>query len=277
MGTIKIDINPDGEKNVLIIAGVHGNELTAIHSVASMIDEFQKPPYINMFKSNNFIKSIKIMNGVNEFAIKQKTRLVEYDMNRSFKFGVDDITQMLMEEIKKHDIIFDVHSYHSRSLVKTSVLINNDMRANQYVKFCLDNKLGFILQGDYQKGTIKEYSSLWPEKIAFTIETKGSNKIDIGSSFSASYMIQKIITNINNDFFIEPNPLPKHYNVQDYYSPVDGLVLADSIVDFSFNTLFDFKRDFKRDDDICFKANHDYVNKGDYLYSIQPNIPYESL
>lgn len=187
----EIELNETGKK-VLIIAGTHGNESNAVNLLSLygyylkrlkyfldkkqpgdnyFIDEILYP----MFKQEKNIKSITIVNALNETGLKYNTReFIQLsstetdDLNRYFDDeripNKDDIMERLDQLIKKHDIIIDVHNTEN---VTGCVSIALNVNAPYYTDFCLKNKIPFILMEN--NNTIKKHADLGGKK-AFTVE-----------------------------------------------------------------------------------------------------------
>lgn len=265
-------INPEGNKNVLILAGIHGNELTPIYALIKLI----KYGHINSIK-NPYIKKITVINCVNQDAIESKSRGIrEIDLNRMFDTQAierqEKIRNEILYQITFNDVIIDLHSYGSKNINKEIVLINNCPQAPRYVEFCKLNNLHFALQNTYQNSLKKYVIDL--NKIAFTIELNGTNKINVQSAYQGIYIIQTILDNIQAfDFnkYIKLEKYPENYALTDIAAEHSGLFIDNRIIDFEGNIL----EDFNIHKNIIFNTTHDFVNKGDYCVSVQPNIDYQ--
>ena len=100
-------------KNVLIIAGVHGDEITPVYTLAKMVSG-------GLFNLKN-VESVTVLNGLNMTGLKSATRELQpknsNDLNRSLisiKDGVDGEQQLLEELISKNDVVIDIHSSPSK-------------------------------------------------------------------------------------------------------------------------------------------------------------------
>ncbi len=204
--------NKDGF-NILIISGVHGNELSPIYSTYLLNN------YIQQHKIGDY-NSLTIITGVSNNAIIENSRdLVNShtnDLNRMFSnFNINE-KELLKEYIDANDIIIDIHSSPNCT---EFVLINQDENANSYVEFCKEIGVTYLLRYS-NANTIKKFC-LEKGKICFTLELNLLNYIDLVSSEKGVDIIINIINNINKFDYRNEYPVYNTYGeLNTYYSGI---------------------------------------------------------
>lgn len=201
-------------KNILILAGVHGNELTPVYCAnliaTSNIDELKKS-----------FKKLTILNAVNLEGIKNNTRDIPddstNDLNRSFKKDDNkNIIDQLKEYIDSHDVIIDLHSSPSCS---EFVLLNQDEYTNSYADFCEKYGINYLIRYS-ANDTIKKYG-LEKGKISFTFEMNKMDNVSIISASRAFTSIGQIIKNINKFEVSKSEPYYETY--REFYTHHEGI------------------------------------------------------
>ena len=186
----KIEINGKNNigKNILIITGVHGNELTPIYCgyLLSKLDY-----------SNYDFKKITIINSINKNGIIKNTRDIPNsstsDLNRMFNNDVNvNEKEELEKQITEHDIIIDIHSSPK---CDNFVLLNQDENTNSYVEYCIKNNINYLIRYS-TANTIKKYC-IDLNKISFTLELNMIDYIDINSAEKGKDIVLKIINDCN--------------------------------------------------------------------------------
>jgi succinylglutamate desuccinylase len=272
----KFEFIGSGVKNILIISGVHGDELTPIYTTYLL----SKTP--NILDKSKY-KKLTILNAINLSGIKLWQR--EIDSNNS-----NDLNRMFSNEnkcepyelLKKYfddydyDIIIDIHSSPN---CDEFVLLNNDEYSNSYVEFCEKNSIHYLLQYN-SNDTIKKYC-YENNKISFTIEINKMNSIDYDSSEACVSLIRKIIDNVN-DFKIKIEE-PKYRIKKEIRTHKSGMFIpihkcGDLIFDgLNLGKIIDL-HDFKKYELIYHGENSiiidsydvSYVDANIVLYEIQP-------
>jgi len=179
--------NSDG-KNVLLIAGMHGNEITPVYALANMIKN-------NSFNLNK-IKSLTILNGINMSGLRYRERDIidepTNDLNRLLiPFKDYNEVDLLSKKIKENDIIIDIHS--SPNCMEFA-LIDIDEYTNSMKKWCDESNIQTAFR--YSKAnTLKRYG-LEKGKPTLTIEINGIDKIDKISADNVKHIINKLLQNI---------------------------------------------------------------------------------
>lgn len=159
---------------VLVISGTHGNETNAVQDVYDLKLRYE----------DQDIRDVMFYQAWNLAALDAGTReFVSYsnelpdDLNRAFpttqNVDKEDLVYVLKGLIDKADIVIDVHN---SELLKNCVVINNDSRAQNYVNFCKENDIPFIVI-ESTTNTIKRFA-LNNGKIGFTVEIGDMNFSD---------------------------------------------------------------------------------------------------
>ena len=206
--------NKEG-KNILIISGVHGNEITPIFCTKLLQEYFED------YNSNYDVNNITIISAVNKNGIKNNTRDItkkqSNDLNRLFNSDEqEDCVAILKTYIDEHDVIIDIHSSPNCT---EFLLINQDFYANSYVEYCIKNDIKYFLRYS-TSDTIKKYCSNL-NKISFTLELNGMNKEDYNSIIIGYEIVKTIISNINDLNIIKEEP---KYNIgTEIYTLYSGL------------------------------------------------------
>lgn len=274
MNVKTIEGNNKEGKNILIISGVHGDEITPIYCTRLIQD------YLNATKFN--VNTITILSAVNKKGIKNNSRdiIEKYsnDLNRSFSSEEqEDYVSILKSHIDKNDVIIDVHSSPKCT---EFLLINQDFNANSYVEFCIKNNIKYFLRYS-SSDTIKKYCNELG-KISFTLELNGMNSCDIQSAIKGERIVNNILHNINDFSIIKSEP--KYSTGTEIYSLYSGLVLYNinfgSKIEYNqlFNTIMNidtfeeyynsFDTKGKKYYPICYNGN-DYIEAGSVIASIQ--------
>lgn len=173
-------------KNILIIAGTHGNEPSGTESISV---------FKNLLKNRKlFIKSGKltIISNLNKCGYYTNTRFYnkigkEYDLNRLYSTNFI-VNKKVEELVKKNDIILDFHEgwgyinrdkysigssitydgINKNDIVKLIKILNEDIN-KEYKKFAISNR-------KIIRGSLREYS-LKNNKSYILLETTGQNNI----------------------------------------------------------------------------------------------------
>jgi predicted deacylase len=258
-------------KNILILAGVHGDELTSIYCNYLL----SKHDY-----SNFDFKKITIINSINKTGIIKNERIIPNtstsDLNRMFSREDFDIKNILEIEINNHDIIIDIHTSPK---CDNFVLLNQDETTNSYVNYCKKNNINYLIRYS-SANTIKKYC-IDLGKISFTLELNMMNYIDFKSAEEGKNIILNIIKN-NNIIIKEEEPNYDTYiELQTYKS---GLFISEkkcgdiikendiigSILDIDKHELFEIKCKYKgKYRIICFGATN-YVDANNSICFLQP-------
>lgn len=177
-----------GNYNVLILAGVHGNELSPIYC-ASLCERL----------NSAFYKKLTILNLINEYGIINGVREFNNnnDLNRIFS---DEYTieHQLKDEIinSNPDVIFDLHA--SPHITNEFALVSVDDYSQCYMQFFSDIGRNAVLYRG-AKNTIKAHHSINKSIPSFTIEMNGMDEVNVYSAEYVCYtMIDSILSNLEN-------------------------------------------------------------------------------
>lgn len=184
--------------SILIVAGVHGNEITPLRTLML----FLKNKVASTLTP--YYKKLTVLNGVNTSALSTGTREMKSgskdDLNRLFEIDQPDPVKVIKDLVDTHDLIIDIHSSPN---IPDFVLIDIDENADSYVEWC--NKSMILYAARYSSAnTIKRYA-INKGKQALTIELNGMDKPDDGSAFNGISMLTKLIQNYSKVEF-EKNP-----------------------------------------------------------------------
>ncbi len=260
--------NKEDGKNIVVLSGVHGNELTPISALIKLQKNIDIVlPYVN---------KITLIMGANVDAMKRFSRSSDKDFNRIM--GEDHEFAKLMEEyVNNNDVIIDVHASPN---ISEFALINTDDNYSKMVNFCKKCNID-IVAWESNTNSIKSFA-FSKDKVGITLELNGMTSIDEKSAVKGSEMIISIIKNI--DLLDETH---FSYNIEvlkAINSPKDGLIeyhksIGDMIYDNEMiYTLYDTSGDIidmvKSDTTgkIILVNSNNYVNTGDEVYNIMPDI-----
>lgn len=179
---------------ILIIAGVHGNELTAMKTAEMLVDYFEFCLKIEAcaFEDMHF-SSLTVLNCVNKYGLihnKRESGHLEnpFDLNRGYNES-EDIRSIIKKEIDKADIIVDIHS--SPRIIKALFLVDN---GSKFPKQAIQNYCDLpIVVRNSTDSTIKSYA-MSLGKLGLTLETNGIEVIDKKSAKIAKSAIINLMT-----------------------------------------------------------------------------------
>lgn len=210
-----------GTTQLLILGGVHGNEITPIDTCMLLVDKIKD-------LSKSYYSRIVILNCINPTGIINNTRDISNqstnDLNRSLSvIDSEDIASKLASWIREMDVIIDIHSSPNCT---EFLLINQDENANSYVEFANNIEVPYLLRY-IANNTIKKYG-LDLGKISFTLELNAIDKIDLVSSLTGSEIVLDIIKNIS--LFEVKKEYPKYKPYLEWYYHKDGIFYPDNII-----------------------------------------------
>lgn len=215
MNIIKIRGKNNKGKKILIISGVHGNELTPIYCTYLLSK-------CKLDKSK--FKKITIISSINKEGVSKNTREIPSngtnDLNRMFDIEIPiNLKQELDNYIRKHDIIIDIHSSPK---CNEFMLLNVNNYTNSYVDFCEKYDISYLVRYS-SANTIKKYC-MDLGKVSFTLELNQMDYIDYKSAEKGLDIISKVIINSNCINITKSKPVNKPYvEVKTYKS---GLVIS---------------------------------------------------
>jgi predicted deacylase len=264
-------------KKILIIAGVHGEEITPIYTLSLFYQIYLAKPG----KFSKHFKSITIVNGINIAGLKEGTRDLHQkntsDLNRMFETAKgEDSFKVLKGKIDKSDVIIDIHSSPSCA---EFALIDIDEYSNSMEKWCDKSKVktGFRYSGS---DTIKRYC-LESGKPALTIELNKLDKIDYDSAREGVEILKELVVNSKKYAYIDRSK-PKQKEMIDVKTYCCGILSARfksgetfnkgdimySIHDLELNESFSYEANF--DGCVICEPSRHFVKRGDLIYLAQP-------
>jgi predicted deacylase len=265
-------------KKILIIAGVHGDEITPVYMLAKMLKD-------NDFDHNlKNVNSITIINGLNISGLKGKVRDVvsnsTQDLNRILSNDPEEnCIELLKEYIKKNDVIIDIHSSPTCT---EFALVDIDEYTQLVSDWCkkADVSCAFRYSG---ANTIKRYC-LENGKLAVTLEINKMNVVDKISVFKSSKMIVKLIdasVDVNLLKSVLTETIKPMVEIKTYYT---GLIETDlkngdiinlgvilyTVLNFEGELISKVKASKSDCGLILCEPNNHFITRGDTLFLIQP-------
>lgn len=278
--------------NVLIIAGVHGNELTAMNVCNDLYNHFSKCHNSLILNAN-----LTVLNYVNEYGLKKCVRewaSVENnnDLNR-YHYCEDDVVKNEREYLKKvilqNDIVIDIHS--SPNISEFFLIDNNSCINLEYFK---ENGIPYVVR-DFDGKTIKSFclgsfNTNQKKILGFTFETNGMKEVNFESSKRSFNILRKVIEDIDNLYKANINAEALKLNFDELLQPCFSLCTGFIKSKYKTNKLgLFFYKDEKiveivdyKDENRIFEIksptngilveliDKDFVNYGDVVCSVQP-------
>lgn len=262
-------------KNVLIIAGVHGDELTPVFAVGNMIK-------ISAFEDmKDKFSKITFINGLNISGLRNKTREISsdstQDINRMLSNETPiEYTEILKKHIDKSDVVIDIHSSPTCA---NFALVDIDEYTESIMDWCVeaDVKCAFRYSG---ANTIKRYC-LEKGKLAVTLEINRMNTVDKSSADDCIRMVRWLVEKSENIVLEKREPkisepmrevktyhegIINHYKKNGEYVS-KGAVVAE-VFDFGMDKIGEIKPETSGW--VVCQPNNDYVKRGDTVFLIQP-------
>lgn len=188
----------DGDKNILIISGVHGDEHTPVAITEKIITK------INDFSKN--YKTLNVIHRLNKPALNANKRFVDgIDLNRAFDGNTKhQLVNFLMSEIENADVIIDIHSSYS---CMELIAIDQNEYAKSFCDFADNLDIPYMIHKG-NEGTIKRYC-ISINKPCFTFEVNRLEEIDSESVEKGYNMINNMIDHISELEFKPSKEVPK--------------------------------------------------------------------
>lgn len=273
-------------KSVLLIGGVHGNELTPLMSLI-IFKDLHLPMLMQSLEATDEIKSITIINGINVHGIEKCTRdLIDsskkdgsQDLNRLFKYDAYEEEfnpfSYLKEKIDAHDIIIDIHS--SPSMETNCMLIDHSTTAFPYIKWCQNSNVTFAIY-ETDNTTIKRYA-IEKGKIGVTFELNTLDKVNVDSAKLGASQITQLLLNYNEKLFLT--------SYQGVLKPIIEFKSSETGL-FVFPNVFDYEGKIKKNllksqtiynggGSLLYTSEKSYLKKGDFAFAIQPEITIQEV
>lgn len=262
-------------KRILIIAGVHGEEITPVYCLSVFLKQ-----YVELVKQD--FKSMTVINGINMSGLKQGTRDIPNnstsDLNRMFVYETKtNALNLLKEHIEENDIVIDVHSSPSCT---DFALVDIDEYMKSMKEWCDKSSVpvAFRYSG---ADTIKRYC-LDMGKPALTIELNKLNVIDYTSAKNGAEILTRLILRSKEYAKIENKEPGYVKELVEIKTHVSGIVdfhvkngehfnsgdTVYSILDLELNVIYDHIATF--DGFVVCEPTKQFSKRGDTLYLVQP-------
>lgn len=186
--------------DILMVSGVHGNEQLAVLASYQAFFRIQTENLINGKLTLHMGANPRgLVDGTREFPDwKDPTGLPEdKNLNRAFNGYLEKTADMSLVRsticvlANDRDIVLDVHNSPS---IHNCVLIDNGPYAKAYVKWCIENKIAYVLR-DGPTGTLKA-RTIERGQVGFTVELGGMGDCMYEGSIQSSQaeFLIKLIT-----------------------------------------------------------------------------------
>lgn len=274
--TVYNGTNPNG-KNITVIGGVHGNEITPVYTLMQIVRD-SKFSDLEVF---NKINKLTIINGVNDIGLKNNERDYKkphtFDLNRTFKDDDIDVVGELKTHLMTTDILIDVHSSYYCS---EFVLIDYNQKTDFYASVC--NSIGVNFGVRYSNGnTLKKFIQD-RGGLSITLEIDMMEKINRASAVRAIDIIKKLLVELVNSVIDNKVYITKPIGepIYQYYCYESGLVdyavspgdiiekddLLANILDLKGNVIEEIRARFKAK---VLLVGRDYANTADSICIVQ--------
>lgn len=252
---------PEG-KRILIITGIHGNEITSIYTGMMAVTTIG-------YDLKNDFAIVTIINGVNESGIQSGTREVSEksangDMNRMFhESTVANVSKHLKEAftsnrlyeslsvldlktiISQYDIVIDIHTSAD---IHEFVLIDNNEYADSLASYLAIHNIPYCIRA-FRGDTLKSYI-FNQGKVGFTLELNGLETIDFDSARKGYEIVVNLIKAMADFQITKSHIIPEH-DCLSIVSHYEGLItpleagktffekgdLLFDIIDYNLNTI----------------------------------------
>lgn len=186
------------QKKVLLISGVHGDEITPIFCLKSFLEECCK--FEQFF--TRFFPQVDVLLNANPSALSVRARSKEesktFDMNRALSNIVyEENVEELRELCKQYDIVIDVHSSPN---ISELFLIDTDKGYSRLASYFIEQRdIPFVLSRKKPYTTLKtfvnELSSENGEKLGLTLELNAMKVIDKESALRGKCLLLNFLNN----------------------------------------------------------------------------------
>lgn len=269
---------------ILVLAGVHGNELTAMKS-AELFTGNLKYKEDRWFDDVPF-GSITILNYINMYGLIHNTRETgnlenPLDLNRGYKES-EDIRSIIKNEIKEADIVIDIHS--SPRIINAMFLVDNGSKfpRKSISKYC---DLPIVVWNS-NNSTIKSYA-MSLGKLGLTLETNGMEIIDEESAWMAFHALTNLLNNADTIWEEYKTESPLQYPEDKLFTYIKSDISG--FIEYPSSKPYISPQDVikvfsvgDRDHFLEYKIpersfsvelhERDFINKGENLIGYQPNI-----
>jgi predicted deacylase len=186
-------------KNVLIIAGVHGDEIGTISLAYDLIHVIRNMDRLNLLAQKfPFLYKLTIIPVANYEGMRIGKRDVVHinnDMNRGWDTSryASEIRQEIIDEIERADVVIDMHS--SENCDSMLYINSNDENHRKVIGFAEHLGLHYCVTNT-KNDTIKSFVNTIPNKIGITWEQKGLGKVYPALNLLTQNNIMDILKNI---------------------------------------------------------------------------------
>ena len=204
---------------VTILGGVHGNELSPIHTLMTLVKDESFKNSIETYL--DCIAELNIINCINTTGLLEHQRGIvntpTNDINRFYNFFESNLTEELKTFLDAADIVLDIHASANCS---EFALIDYNENAQSLVNWCMGAGVKFAVR--YSGGkTLKRYIQ---DKggISLTLEMDGLDKVNKESVATISYYLKSLLENSIDIEIVKSKP--KGDVLEDILSYSTGLV-----------------------------------------------------
>jgi predicted deacylase len=259
--------------NILLTAGVHGNEFTPVYAMMQIVKE----SLFSDLEIFNKINKLTILNGINDIGLKLNQRNYDrkstQDLNRMFSFENTDIRDEIKNYLDETDILIDLHSSKNST---EFALIDFNENLNSLVEWCKMSDVPFGTR--YSNGTTLKRYIQDKDGISLTIEINGLSEVYRDSAIKSIEIIKKLLNNF--DKFKLQKQIPVYDTIKEIYSYKSGFVEylvspgsyieKDSVVanvfDLKGKPILEVKSNYSG---LVLVQGSDFVDESDLIYIIQ--------
>lgn len=278
-----ISFDQKGEK-LLIISGVHGNEVGAVKLSFKLYEYYKNRDNITEAPG---ISSITFIYVANREGIRRNIRDQVYDSNLNNSFNTEDMDskQEIITEIKDAKYVIDLHC---SPYIANGFLLEDDFKSYLVKEFLEENFKLELFNGDLnysvrstRSNTIKSLVNKCNDKFGFTWEQNGMDRNSLDNNTSLRMLI-KFISKLHK-LQIKPKT---DYNMElsfvittpaegylDYYYNLGASIRKDSLFGcirdiYTNEIIYDIRVPF--DCKFIIGNNNLYVNCFDFVAMIHP-------
>lgn len=223
-----INFNDNGSK-ILIISGIHGNEVGTINLSFELYHYFS---YMSKDKYPIGICNISFIHSANKEGIRNHTRNLVFDSNLNNPFTPDsDPKTEIIEAIKDADYVIDLHC---SPYIARGFLLDNDEKSlatknfldNQFYKELYNGDINYLVRST-NINSIKSHVNSLNGKIGFTWEQNGMDRNSISIDKSKDMLI-KFIYSIHDLKIPEYNDKLEYDEIKfstNITTPVEGILI----------------------------------------------------
>jgi predicted deacylase len=274
---MKIDVirgNNSHGKHVVILGGVHGDEITPIYHLSKMVKE-------NLFNVES-IRKLTIVNSINMSGLRNKSREMHSngtsDINRSFSNINQEDAIAKLKKYLDHPNVDAIIDTHSSPSCAEFALIDIDEYTMSMKDWCdkANVPTAFRYSG---ANTIKRYC-LEKGKLSLTLEINKLNKIDYDSANRSIDIVNGLLDTVDEVILAKTKPNVKELVTLKTYT--EGILFEKfkngdvfkkgdilyEISDLNLDVIYSHKAEF--DGILLVDSGASYVVRGDSIWMVQP-------